>query len=73
MDLNQRIFEKFDYFEKRLDDTCLRIERIDEYIKHEQGKADEIIRRKDRKINWGIGLLGAVVGVTEILSFLDIV
>ena len=32
MDIEERLFQRIDIFEERLDDTCNRIEKIDAYI-----------------------------------------
>ncbi len=41
MNVEERIFQRIDKFEERLDDTCNRIEKIDSYITLERENSEE--------------------------------
>ncbi len=64
MDTEERIFQRIDKFEERLDDTCNRIEKIDAYITLERDNSE-------RKFNRSVSVLGAVIGIIGLISILD--
>jgi hypothetical protein len=64
MDTEERIFQRIDKFEERLDDTCNRIEKIDSYITLER-------ENSERKFNRSVSVLGAIIGVIGLISILD--
>jgi len=64
MDTEERIFQRIDKFEERLDDTCNRIEKIDAYITLER-------ENSERKFNRSVSVLGAIIGVIGLISILD--
>ena len=64
MDIEERLFQRIDIFEERLDDTCNRIEKIDAYITLEK----EI---NDLKALGSVGVLGAIIGIVGLFSIID--
>ena len=64
MDTEERIFQRLDKFEERLDDPCNRIEKIDSYITLER-------ENSERKFNRSVSVLGAIIGVIGLISILD--
>ena len=64
MDTEERIFQRIDKFEERLDDTCTRIEKIDTYITLDR-------ENSERKFNRSVSVLGAIIGVIGLISILD--
>ena len=45
MDIEERLFQRIDKFEERLDDTCNRIEKIDAYITLEKENSERKFNR----------------------------
>ena len=64
MDIEDRLFQRIDKFEERLDDTCNRIEKIDTYITLEREDSE-------KKFNKAVGVLGTVIGAIGLLSIID--
>lgn len=64
VDIEDRLFQRIDKFEERLDDTCNRIEKIDSYITLER-------ENSERKFNRSVSVLGAIIGVIGLISILD--
>jgi len=64
MDIEERLFQRIDKFEERLDDTCNRIEKIDAYITLEK-------ENSERKFNRSVGVLGTIIGIIGLFSFID--
>ena len=64
VDIEDRLFQRIDKFEERLDDTCNRIEKIDAYITLER-------ENSDRKFNKAVGVLGTVIGAIGLFSVID--
>jgi hypothetical protein len=64
MDIEERLFQRIDIFEERLDDTCNRIEKIDTYITLEK-------ENSERKFNRSVGVLGAIIGIVGLFSIID--
>ena len=64
MDTEERIFQRIDKFEERLDDTCNRIEKIDSYI-----TLDRELSQK--RFNKWVSALGVIIGAIGIISIID--
>ena len=64
MDIEDRLFQRIDKFEERLDDTCNRIEKIDTYITLEREDSE-------KKFNKAVGVLGTVIGAIGLFSIID--
>ena len=64
VDIEDRLFQRIDKFEERLDDTCNRIEKIDAYITLER-------ENSDRKFNKAVGVLCTVIGAIGLFSVID--
>jgi len=64
VDMEDRLFQRIDKFEERLDDTCNRIEKIDAYITIEKDNSE-------RKFNRTVGILGSIIGVIGLFSIMD--
>jgi hypothetical protein len=64
VDIEDRLFQRIDKFEERLDDTCNRIEKIDAFItiKEEQS---------EKKFNRALGVLGTIIGAVGLFSIMD--
>ena len=62
--MEDRLFQRIDRFEERLDDTCNRIEKIDAYITLEK-------ENSERKFNRSVGVLGAIIGIVGLFSIID--
>ena len=62
--MEDRLFQRIDRFEERLDDTCNRIEKIDAYITIEKDNSE-------RKFNRTVGILGSIIGVIGLFSIMD--
>ena len=62
--MEDRLFQRIDKFEERLDDTCNRIEKIDAYITIEKDNSE-------RKFNRTVGILGSIIGVIGLFSIMD--
>ncbi|UVF62434.1 lower tail fiber [Nitrososphaeria virus YSH_922147] len=57
-DLWGRIFDKFDVFEKKLDDLCERTTRVEEKIINHMERRKEEIDKKDRDNKIIMGIIG---------------
>ena len=61
--MEDRIFQRIDKFEERLDDTCNRIEKIDTYITIEK-------QNSEKRFNRTVGALGVVISIIGLFSFI---
>ena len=59
VDMEDRLFQRIDRFEERLDDTCNRIEKIDAFITIKEEQAE-------KKFNRALGVLGTIIGLSLI-------
>lgn len=57
-DLWGRIFDKFDTFEKKLDDLCERTTRVEEKIINHMERRKEEIDKRDRNNKIIMGMIG---------------
>ena len=64
MDIEERLFQRIDRFEERLDDTCNRIEKIDAFITIKEEQAE-------KKFNRALGVLGTIIGAVGLFSIMD--
>lgn len=62
--MEDRLFQRIDKFEERLDDTCNRIEKIDAYITIEK-------ENSEKKFNKTVGILSSIIGVIGLFSIMD--
>ena len=64
VDIEDRLFQRIDKFEERLDDTCNRIEKIDAFITIKEEQAE-------KKFNRALGVLGTIIGAVGLFSIMD--
>ena len=64
VDIEDRLFQRIDKFEERLDDTCNRIEKIDAFITIKEEQAE-------KKFNRALGVLGTIIAAIGLFSFMD--
>lgn len=64
VDIEDRLFQRIDKFEERLDDTCNRIEKIDAFITIKEEQAE-------KKFNRALGVLGTIIAAVGLFSFMD--
>ena len=64
VDIEDRLFQRIDKFEERLDDTCNRIEKIDAYITLEK-------QNSEKKFNRTLGVLGTIIAAIGLFSIMD--
>ena len=64
VDMEDRLFQRIDKFEERLDDTCNRIEKIDAFITIKEEQAE-------KKFNRALGVLGTIIAAVGLFSFMD--
>ena len=64
VDIEDRLFQRIDKFEERLDDTCNRIEKIDALITIKEEQAE-------KKFNRTLGVLGTIIAAVGLFSFMD--
>tara|TARA_R100000808_G_scaffold2373_1_gene9515 strand:- start:3125 stop:3337 length:213 start_codon:yes stop_codon:yes gene_type:complete len=64
VDIEDRLFQRIDKFEERLDDTCNRIEKIDAYITLKEENAE-------KKFNRTLGVLGTIIAAIGLFSIID--
>jgi len=64
VDIEDRLFQRIDRFEERLDDTCNRIEKIDAFITIKEEQAE-------KKFNRALGVLGTIIGAVGLFSIMD--
>ena len=64
VDMEDRLFQRIDRFEERLDDTCNRIEKIDAFITIKEEQAE-------KKFNRALGVLGTIIGAVGLISIMD--
>ena len=64
VDMEDRLFQRIDRFEERLDDTCNRIEKIDAFITIKEEHAE-------KKFNRALGVLGTIIGAVGLFSIMD--
>ena len=62
--MEDRLFQRIDRFEERLDDTCNRIEKIDAFITIKEYQAE-------KKFNRALGVLGTIIGAVGLFSIMD--
>jgi len=62
--MEDRLFQRIDRFEERLDDTCNRIEKIDAFITIKEEQAE-------KKFNRTLGVLGTIIAAVGLFSILD--
>lgn len=62
--MEDRLFQRIDRFEERLDDTCNRIEKIDAFITIKEEQAE-------KKFNRTLGILGTIIAAIGLFSFID--
>ncbi len=62
--MEDRLFQRIDRFEERLDDTCNRIEKIDAFITIKEEQAE-------KKFNRALGVLGTIIGAVGLFSIMD--
>ena len=62
--MEDRLFQRIDRFEERLDDTCNRIEKIDAFITIKEEQAE-------KKFNRTLGVLGTIIGAVGLFSIID--
>ena len=70
MNIDERVFQKFDMIEERLKDTCISVARIEQYIKDEREKQTEKLASTDKKLKWFFGFLASAVAVTNIINYI---
>ena len=64
VDMEDRLFQRIDRFEERLDDTCNRIEKIDAFITIKEEQAE-------KKLNRTLGVLGTIIAAVGLFSIID--
>ena len=64
VDMEDRLFQRIERFEERLDDTCNRIEKIDAFITIKEEQAE-------KKFNRALGVLGTIIGAVGLFSIMD--
>ena len=64
VDIEDRLFQRIDKFEERLDDTCNRIEKIDAYITLEK-------QNSEKKFNRTLSVLGTIIAAIGLFSIMD--
>ena len=64
VDIEDRLFQRIDKFEERLDDTCNRIEKIDAFITIKEEQAE-------KKFNRTLGILGTIIAAVGLFSIMD--
>ena len=64
VDIEDRLFQRIDKFEERLDATCNRIEKIDAFITIKEEQAE-------KKFNRALGVLGTIIGAVGLFSIMD--
>ena len=64
VDIEDRLFQRIDKFEERLDDTCNRIEKIDAFITIKEEQAE-------KKFNRALGVLGTIIAAVGLFSIID--
>lgn len=64
VDIEDRLFQRIDKFEERLDDTCNRIEKIDAFITIKEEQAE-------KKFNRTLGVLGTIIAAVGLFSIID--
>jgi hypothetical protein len=64
VDIEDRLFQRIDKFEERLDDTCNRIEKIDAFITIKEEQAE-------KKFNRALGVLGTIIAAVGLFSIMD--
>ena len=64
VDIEDRLFQRIDKFEERLDDTCNRIEMIDAFITIKEEQAE-------KKFNRALGVLGTIIAAVGLFSIMD--
>jgi hypothetical protein len=64
VDMEDRLFQRIDRFEERLDDTCNRIEKIDAFITIKEEQAE-------KKFNRTLGVLGTIIAAVGLFSIID--
>ena len=62
--MEDRLFQRIDRFEERLDDTCNRIEKIDAFITIKEEQAE-------KKFNRTLGFLGTIIAAVGLFSIID--
>lgn len=62
--MEDRLFQRIDRFEERLDDTCNRIEKIDAFITIKEEQAE-------KKFNKTLGVLGTIIAAVGLFSIID--
>mgnify|MGYP004246962573 FL=1 len=62
--MEDRLFQRIDRFEERLDDTCNRIEKIDAFITIKEEQAE-------KKFNRTLGVLGTIIAAVGLFSIID--
>ena len=65
VDIEDRLFQRIDKFEERLDDTCNRIEKIDAFITIKEEQAE-------KKFNRALGVLGTIIAAVGLFSTIGI-
>ena len=64
VDMEDRLFQRIDRFEERLDDTCNLIEKIDAFITIKEEQAE-------KKFNRTLGVLGTIIAAVGLFSIID--
>ena len=64
VDIEDRLFQRIDRFEERLDDTCNRIEKIDAFITIKEEQAE-------KKFNRTLGVLGTIIAAVGLFSIVE--
>ena len=64
VELEDRLFQRIDRFEERLDDNCNRIEKIDAFITIKEEQAE-------KKFNRTLGVLGTIIAAVGLFSIID--
>ena len=62
--MEDRLFQRIDRCDERLDDTCNRIEKIDAFITIKEEQAE-------KKFNRALGVLGTIIGAVGLFSIMD--
>ena len=62
--MEDRLFQRIDRFEERLDDSCNRIEKIDAFITIREEQAE-------KKFNRTLGVLGTIIAAVGLFSIID--
>ena len=62
--MEDRLFQRIDRFEERLDDTCNRIEKIDAFITIKEEQAE-------KKFNRTLGVLGTIIAAVGLFIIID--